>query len=124
MSDDDDARVLLVVHVTATRSRRRDGAVAFGEQAAFVRTLPCCACVWLQQLQRGTTQAHHEPPRSVGGLDAHTLPLCADHHRRRHDVGASQFWRELGPGVLARVREAVAARTRVLPGDPCDGVPW
>lgn len=86
---------------------------AFGRQAQLCWSMPCTVCVELGIPQRARTEAHHEPPRSVGGRDGDTLPLCADHHRRRHDKGAPSFWAEYGidyQRVIEHMR-ALVART-------------
>jgi hypothetical protein len=83
----------------------------FGEQAALCRMLPCRAC-WAPacayhlvaarfasvvfETAISTTgpaicEAHHEPPRSCGGKDADTVPLCTAHHRERHNIGRRAF---------------------------------
>ncbi len=83
----------------AKEARSRD----FSEQAVACRKLPCIACGCA-----GPSQAHHEPPRSVGGEDGNTVPLCAHCHARRHTVGPVTFWNEVGcsPEVaIAHVRE-------------------
>jgi hypothetical protein len=70
-------------------NRKRAGerrAKAFGPQSRFCRTLPCCVCGEVP------SDPHHEPPRSVGGLDADTVPLCRKCHNRRHAQGAARFW--------------------------------
>ena len=55
--------------------------------------MPCCVCVEHGLEQTTRTEAHHEPPRSAGGIDTDTLPLCDAHHDERHDrVGRRQFW--------------------------------
>lgn len=68
----------------------------FGEQSDFVRTQPCCVCLHECRAQTSPTEVHHEPPRSCGGRDRDTLPLCTEHHRRRHDIGVSSFWEQSG----------------------------
>lgn len=75
----------------------------FAIQAAACRGMPCYACG-----APGPSQPHHEPPRSVGGSDADTVPLCIACHARRHAVGARPFWSELGKTpeeAKAHVRE-------------------
>jgi hypothetical protein len=72
---------------SASSSARRRRAAQDGPQAALCRTLPCsCGC------GRGPSQAHHEPPKSCGGKDRHTVPLWWECHRRRHRIGARAFW--------------------------------
>ena len=103
------------------RQYQKRHAEDFGPQAERCRGMPCCACVALRLLQPGRTEAHHEPPRSTGGTDRDTLPLCGYHHRLRHSQGVDSFWRSVGldPGqVLAHVRAH-----RPTPGDPWDSVP-
>lgn len=88
-------------------NRKRAGErkrLAFGAQARLCRTLPCCVC--------GVpgSDAHHEPPRSRGGLDDATVPLCRPCHVRRHQLGALRFWQRAGvhwKAVRDALREAV-----------------
>jgi hypothetical protein len=76
----------------------------FGAQALLCRRLPCCACrrkFWDMTVSTFITcpntqaddmcHAHHEPPRSCGGKDADTVPLCAAHHHERHSIGVRSF---------------------------------
>lgn len=91
----------------AAQRRARD----FGEQAEFVRTQPCCVCSHMGWVQDSPTDVHHEPPRSCGGRDRDTLPLCRGCHRRRHEIGTIWFsaikldWRD----VVRRMRDRDAA---------------
>lgn len=94
----------------------------FGEQAQRCRGMPCAACVYLRLRQDYRTEPHHEPPRSRGGTDADTMPLCTYHHHRRHAVGPRAFWRRVGLDPAA-VLERVRAHSPT-PGDPFDHVPF
>lgn len=49
-----------------------------GVQAALCRRLPCWVC------GRRPAEPDHAIPRSQGGLDCHTWPLCRRHHDERH----------------------------------------
>jgi hypothetical protein len=91
------------------RSRARHKLV-FGPQAKLCHDMPCCVCLEIGVKQRSRTEAHHEPPRSRGGIDTDTLPLCRDHHRRRHDKGAKTFWAEarIDPGVVTAYMRTLA----------------
>lgn len=58
---------------------------------AFIRSLPCCRC------GKSPSQAAHVRMGTGGGMgmkpdDRYTVPLCADCHRRQHDVGERAFW--------------------------------
>lgn len=109
-------------------ARRRK--VQDAAQAEACRTSACCAC--LASLPKGSTliearahgralvdagyrplnpQAHHEPPRSRGGVDADTVPLCALHHHERHTIGARPFWAKYGLDPQ-QVKERMAALAR------------
>lgn len=71
---------------------------AFGRQAEGCRRLPCFRCA-----RPDASAAHHEPPRSRGGTDKDTIPLCdltrlggvPGCHQLRHDQGEETFWKEL-----------------------------
>ena len=94
----------------------------FGAQAARCRSLPCSVCVALRLQQVTRTEAHHEPPRSRGGADRDTLPLCSAHHAARHNYGARAFWTSyrIDPeAVLAAVRLGTPT-----PGDPHSAIPY
>jgi hypothetical protein len=112
------------INVPIGRNAKRSAvakAVAFGVQAGLCRTLPCCACGAAPR-----SQAHHEPPRGMGGArgkDSETVPLCAGCHRLRHDVGLLEFTRRTGVDLFA-VRAAM--RSRVAGGSlsPCTGLPY
>lgn len=102
----------------------------FGEQAALCRVLPCLACVgrrFEQELYEPSVwwlggavcEAHHEPPRSCGGIDKDTVPLCRKHHHERHQHGLSAFEARYGLDVRAiaavlhgLVEDATAQRAR------------
>lgn len=100
------------------RAKRR--ALAFAEQARTCRHLPCLVCssgwwsypAWVSSAIKGIRaryedwevrcEPHHEPPRSCGGIDRHTVPLCTRHHRQRHDIGEAAFCREHNVDLRAR----------------------
>lgn len=86
------------------KRRARD----FAEQAAACRAMPCC----ISDGCDGAVAPHHEPPRSLGGRDRDTVPLCAKHHRQRHDWGERESYivygidlRGLAAGLAARLKE-------------------
>ena len=79
-----------VNHQRARTRRARD----FGPQAALCRTFACVVC-W-----SGPVEVHHEPPRSCGGRDANTVPLCPACHRERHDIGLRAFNRKHGVDLV------------------------
>lgn len=79
----------------------------FGPQADACRELPCVRCGALPP-----SHPHHDPPRSCGGSDRDTTPLCAPCHTLRHGLGVTSFWREVGldpEDVKAAVAEWVKA---------------
>lgn len=87
--------------------------IKFGLQAELCHDMPCCVCIEHGLVQTSRTQAHHEPPRSRGGIDVDCLPLCGEHHRRRHDRGHITFWREVGIDpvvVVAHMRKLTNER--------------
>lgn len=59
--------------------------LAFGEQADRCRSSRCLVC------GVGPCDPHHEPPRSRGGVDGDTVPLCRRHHEERHRAGRGPF---------------------------------
>ena len=71
---------------------------AFAEQAQLCRSMPCLVC-W-----HSPCDPHHEPPRSVGGRDCDTVPLCREHHDARHRLGKAEFERRTGVDLLAEAR--------------------
>lgn len=91
----------------------------FGAQADLCRELPCVACrgddlvVQVAKLLRGAVVAslwaesepHHEPPRSCGGKDADTVPLCRHHHDHRHRVGLAEFDAAHGTNLVALAKQ-------------------
>lgn len=98
-------------------------APAFGPQARHVRKLPCVVCQRMGKRQRMITEAHHEPPRSRGGKDRDTVPLCTGHHRQRHRMGQRSFWAFHG---IAWGEIVLACRRRevIMPGSDTDAIPW
>lgn len=83
-------------------SARRRRAAQCGPQAQLCRTLSCaCGC------GRGPCEAHHEPPRSRGGLDSDTVPLWWECHARRHRTTARKFWAGLD---LSAIKADLARR--------------
>lgn len=100
---------------------RKKPAPAFGPQAKRCRELPCVVCQRMRKRQPNPTEAHHEPPRSRGGKDRDTVPLCGSHHRQRHRMGALRFWRLHGidwPDVVRRMRDPLN------PSPDTDAIPW
>lgn len=103
-------------------NRRRRAArhrECFGAQADVCRRSPCMlrevvgwSREWPAGWKRceGVTEPHHEPPRSCGGKDKDTAPLCSRHHRERHDIGEKPFNRKYGVNIRAR---AAALHARV-----------
>lgn len=102
-------------------------AECFGEQAALCRRLECCVCgkvhaeygrrlmsddegsFWL--FRKDVSDPHHEPPRSIGGKDGDTVPLCRAHHDERHSIGRAAFERKHGVDLRAvakAIREELA----------------
>lgn len=85
----------------------------FGKQADLARKQPCCIC--------GSEYAivsHHEPKRSLGGMDTDTVPLCVVHHHVRHGLAEFEahpelFWRKYGvdpEAVKAELQARLEAR--------------
>lgn len=68
--------------------KRKEYARQFGDLAAYVRGLPCCACG-----RHGPSDPHHVRNRRMWGawldLDGDRVgnlaPLCRECHRRHHD---------------------------------------
>ena len=89
----------------ARLAKRR--AVTFGAQAQWCRTALCCVC------NRTPADPHHEPPRSVGGRDRDTVPLCRQCHDERHCVGLNEFQQRHGidlRGLAAEIHVALEER--------------
>ncbi len=105
-------------------------AECFGEQADACRTMPCCVCWWgmyahpdgsLSHREKAVeigvfcSDPHHEPPRSCGGKDGDTVPLCREHHDERHRIGRSAFERVHGVDLRAvakSIRDELARAKR------------
>lgn len=89
----------------------------FGPAADIVRAQPCCICSWWSRMQTSPTEAHHEPPRSVGGRSGDLVPLCSEHHSERHTIGVDTFWDRAGID-WQRVRDGMRALVALQqPGD-------
>ena len=95
------------VNVARIRARR---AKAFGAQAGLCRRSRCC----VPGCESVDIHAHHEPPRSVGGLDSDTVPLCVVHHSERHTLGLRRFEERYG---VRLVLEASTMRGLVALGE-------
>jgi len=65
-----------------TEKRKRD----FGTRAIEIRRMPCLVC------GSKPSDAHHEPPRSLGGTAKDLVPLCRRHHNVRHQIGPTRFY--------------------------------
>jgi len=85
------------------KRRRERLAAAFGEQAQRCRESPCCVC------GARPSDPHHDPARSLGGLDRDTLPLCRPHHDERHRIGRPAFEKKHGVDMLAEAERMRAA---------------
>lgn len=115
-----------------------------GPQAALCRATMCCVrfAIWwrhqhgdkvaidwdeLPELGPGAdrSQAHHEPPRSLGGVDHDTIPLSREYHtggfhcrhrprydRPRHDSSSVEFYARYGVDWEA-VRDVMRRRVGV-----------
>lgn len=82
-----------------TRLRR----IQFGPQADLCRRSACFACG-----KPGPSDPHHEPPRSCGGTDQDTVPLCKGLdgcHRKRHSLGLEPFQAAHKTNLLLGVQE-------------------
>lgn len=79
--------------VNSKRAAKRK-AECFGPQAQACRETSCCVLNC-----DAPAECHHEPPRSVGGIDRDCVPLCRQHHQKRHDIGAMSFWAWCGLDV-------------------------
>jgi hypothetical protein len=65
-------------------------AEAFGEKAAWIRTLACAAC-----RAPGPSDPHHVRSRGAGGKAADLVPLCRSCHDLGHRGGWSRFGLDL-----------------------------
>ena len=95
----------------------------YGPQAELCRRTPCWACG-----KPPPSEAHHEPPRKAGGVnadDSDTLPLCYGRgscHELRHGIngGRRAVEEKFGVDLDAGKREM---RRRLLDGRTWDEVP-
>lgn len=67
----------------------------FGPQADCCRRLPCAACGKAPTKEQ-PSDPHHEPPRSLGGTDKDTVPLCRACHELRGASTPEAFWSAVG----------------------------
>lgn len=113
-----------LARVNKERAAKRR-AECFGPQAELCRQMMCCACSLAAPSAYGHaarirlaggwpimgSDPHHEPPRSIGGKDGDTVPLCRAHHTERHTIGRPAFERKYGVDLRAiakAIRESVA----------------
>lgn len=102
----------------------RDDAEA--EQSERCRWWVCCVCAlkrtpparfpeWRHWAQHGwETVPHHEPPRSCGGRDRDTVPMCIEHHAERHAIGEREFCARHGIDLrelAAAIHQAITKET-------------
>lgn len=66
--------------------RERLYARQFGEKAAWIRTLPCCACS-----AEPPSDPHHVRSRGAGGTSEDLVPLCRECHDLLHLKGRKGF---------------------------------
>ena len=75
---------------------------------AFIRSQPCLVFGCHRK-----ADAHHEALGASGiavkAHDSHCLPLCAVHHRERHDVGRVTFWKRVGVDPVQEIKKLNAA---------------
>jgi len=65
---------------------------AFGVQASFCRTLPCCVCE-----APAPSDPAHVRSRGAGGRDReNVVPLCREHHVEQHSAGIETFGSRYG----------------------------
>ncbi len=92
---------------------------------ATVRMMPCAVCLggkpFLEQLllAQPQSEAHHYPPRSRGGSDFETMPLCRPHHRhvtehRQPTINEELFVAMTQHAILAAIRTGHLAPTFLL----------
>ncbi len=83
------------------RSKPRRGPVKDAKYLAWLRTLPCCVCSSISELQNGKTEAAHVGSRGLGQKcnDREALPICSYDHREgmfaAHRMG-NKFWTHHG----------------------------
>ena len=82
----------------ARAERRR--AEAFGPQASYCRSAPCCVCK-----ASPPSIPHHDPTRAAGGLDDSTVPLCIECHTMVHAMGRKSFNRAYQVDLAGVARE-------------------
>lgn len=83
----------------------------------WIRDLPCAAC-GRPSIPGERNEAHHEPPKALGGggawHDRKTIPLCVACHtagpQARHSFGARRNWeRAVGVSVAPLIERLNAA---------------
>lgn len=70
---------------TNPKRRKKRYDEAFGDKATFVRDCNCLVC------GRNPSHPHHVKSRGAGGTAEHLVPLCHEHHRELHAIGARTF---------------------------------
>lgn len=86
------------------RARRR--LEAFGPQAAYCRTQPCCVC-----LAPPPSDPAHVRSRGAGGKDSDCVSLCRFCHTQQHQLGIKTF-QERCQVDLAAVARRIAKELR------------
>jgi hypothetical protein len=88
------------------RPKPKAGELILPAFLAFVRTLPCRVARYPNSHGKcsGRTEAHHWPPKRMGGgwtRDDRTIPLCTKHHA---DVGRGAYTDAMQDGWAAETR--------------------
>ncbi|MEL7058619.1 MAG: hypothetical protein AAGN46_01195 [Acidobacteriota bacterium] len=94
---------------------------AFGDKAAWIRSLPCSTC-----RAPGPSDPSHVRSRGAGGTAADLIPQCRRCHQRYHQIGAGSFAAEVGVDLrdLAASYEAFWQAMQALPPALRHRRPW
>jgi len=87
---------------TVGRRKAKLRKLQFGPQSERCRRMPCS----VPGCQSGTPiEAHHVVPRSRGGKDSDTVPLCAHHRYMGHYIGWWTFEERFDVDLASIARE-------------------
>ena len=85
------------------KSHRQDAGKRCPGHRAFVRRHACSACGSMTNIECAHIRDGNGGGISMKPSDRHCVSLCAECHRRQHEMGEGPFWRQAGkdPNALA-----------------------
>lgn len=85
------------------KSHKQDAGKRSPGHRAFVRRHACSACGSVVNIECAHIRDGNGGGMSMKPSDRHCVSLCAECHRRQHEIGEASFWKRAGknPNAIA-----------------------